>query len=514
MQDKFYITTPIYYASGSPHIGHAFATLYADVIARYKRKADFDVFFLTGLDEHGSKVSEKAEEAGKQPIEFVNELAEKYLDLWKTLQIQNDDFIRTTSENHKIGVYKFIEKINQSGDIYEGYYEGLYCKGCENFVFEKDLINGLCPDHFIKPELIKEKNYFFNLKKYLSIVREKIINNDLKIIPESRKNEIIKIIDSEIPDFSISREKVKWGIRYPYDKYQTIYVWVEALINYVSALGFPDNENYKKFWPVDAHIIGVDINKFHSIFWPALLLSAKAPLPKEIFVHGLFTVNGQKMSKALGNVIDPISVVNKFGSDATRYLLLSQFPASEHGDIKESEFVEKYNADLANGIGNLFERIFIMFVKYGDNKKIETDISDLEIKKTFEGNFKNYESHMDNFQLFEALKEIFSFVRFLDKYINEKSPWELYKHYRSINPVMNNYYMGRIVSFFTKNNKESKDEIDKILSDLVLSAERIILLLEPFMPSKMEIARNFLDKLKSGEIKPDEKLNLFPRALS
>lgn len=514
MQDKFYITTPIYYASGNPHIGHAFTTLYADVVARRKRKAGFEVFFLTGLDEHGSKVSEKAEEAGKQPIEFVNELAEKYLDLWKTLQIQNDDFIRTTSEKHKIGVYKFIEKISQSGDIYEGYYEGLYCKGCENFVFEKDLINGLCPDHFVKPELIKEKNYFFNLKKYLPIVREKIINNDLKIIPESRKNEIIKIIDSGIPDFSITREKVKWGIDYPYDKAQKIYVWVEALMNYVSALDFPDGENYKKFWPVNAHIIGVDINKFHSVFWPALLLSVKAPLPKKIFVHSLFTVNGQKMGKALGNVIDPAVVVNKFDSDAARYLILSQFPASEHGDIKEGEFVEKYNADLANGIGNLFERIFTMVVKYGDVKKIKIDIFDSEIKKTFEGNFKNYESYMENFQLFEALKEIFSFVRFIDKYINEKSPWELYKHYRLINPVINNSYIGRIVPLSTKNNEELKNEIDEILSDLMLGVEKIILLLEPFMPSKMKFARNFLDKLKSGGIKPDEKLNLFPRALS
>ena len=493
MKQKFYITSPIYYASGSPHIGHAFTNIYIDVIARYKRKADFDVLFLTGMDEHGSKIAQKAESVGKNPQEFVDELSEKYLDLWKKLQIKNDDFIRTTSERHKKGVLEFIKKLYESGDIYQDDYEGLYCIGCENFILEKDLVNGLCPDHLQKPETIKEKNYFFNLKKYLPKIKEKILSGELEIFPESRKNETLNIINMDIPNFSITRERVKWGIPFPYDKKQTIYVWVEALMNYISALDsnldFWKGEKFKKFWPVDAHIIGAEINKFHTIFWPALLMSVNLPLPQKIFIHGLFTINGQKMSKTLGNAIDPIDLINKFSSDATRYLLLSQFSALEHGDIKESEFIVKYNADLANGVGNLFERIFAMFLKYGDNKKINNKIADLEIKKVFDEVSKKYNFYMDNFQLFEALKEIFSFVRYLDKYINEKSPWDLYK----------------------KNGPSL--ELDKILSDLILSAEKIILLFEPFMPAKMEESKNFADKLKSGLLDAENKLNLFPRIL-
>ncbi|MEK7634265.1 MAG: methionine--tRNA ligase [Patescibacteria group bacterium] len=487
MKQKFYITSPIYYASGAPHIGHAFTTVYADVISRYKREAGFDVLFLTGMDEHGSKIAQKAQDAKKTPQEFVDELAEKYLDLWKKLQIKNDDFIRTTSERHKKGVKEFVEKLYQSGDIYSGDYEGLYCVGCENFILEKDLANGFCPDHLQKPEIIKEKNYFFNLKKYLPQIKEKIISKELEIFPESRKNESLNIIDMDISDFSITRERVKWGIPFPYDEKQTIYVWVEALMNYVSALDFPDSEKFNKFWPADAHIIGAEINKFHTIFWPALLISVNLPLPKKIFIHGLFTVNGQKMSKTLGNAINPIDLINKFGSDATRYLLLSQFSALEHGDIKESEFAVKYNADLANGVGNLFERIFSMFLKYGDNKKIKAEIFDLEIKKALDENFKNYDSYINDFKLFEALKEVFYFVRYLDKYINEKSPWVLHKE------------------------NGSSAELDKILSDLVLAVEKIIELFEPFMPAKMEESKDFVDKLKSGLLNTENKLSLFPR---
>lgn len=508
MQQKFYITSPIYYASGSPHIGHAFTTIYADVVARYKRKAGFDVLFLTGMDEHGSKIAQKAEMVGKTPQEFVDELAEKYSDLWLKFQIKNDDFIRTTSEKHKKGVLEFIKKLYDSGDIYQDDYEGLYCVGCENFILEKDLIDGVCPDHLAKPEIVKEKNYFFKLKKYLPLIKEKILSGELKIFPESRKNEALNIIDMDIPDFSITRERVKWGIPFSYDEKQIIYVWVEALINYISALDFPDGEKFKKFWPADAHIIGAEINKFHTIFWPALLMSANLPLPKRIFIHGLFTVNGQKMSKTLGNVINSIDLINKFGSDATRYLLLSQFSALEHGDIKESEFAVKYNADLANGVGNLFERIFSMFLKYGETKKINDEIFDSEIKNSFDEISKNYNSYMESFQLFEVLKEIFSFVRYLDKYINEKSPWELYKKYRLNKGNNNKYYSGRIMSL--KNN-ESRDKIDKILSDLILSVEKIILLLEPFMPEKMEESKKFVDKLKLGLLNVENKLSLFPR---
>ncbi len=484
MREKFYITTPIYYASGEPHIGHAFTTVYADVITRHKRLKNFDVFFLTGVDEYGSKIAEKAKIAGKNPQEYVDEISEKYVNLWKLLQIQNDDFIRTTSEKHKEGVLKFMEKLQEAGDVYVGDYEGLYCVGCENFILGKDLANGLCPDHLTKPEIVKEKNYFFNLKKYLLLIKEKILSDEIKIIPESRRNETLKMLESDLPDFSISREKVQWGISFPYDKQQTIYVWIEALMNYVSALDFPDGAKFQKYWPADVHIIGAEINKFHTIFWPALLLSARMPLPKKIFIHGLFTVNGQKMSKTLGNVVDPISLIDKFGSDATRYLLVSQFPASEHSDIKESEFDEKYNADLANGVGNLFERVFAMVVKYIGINEIGRDEEAIKIiGKTKE----KYDSRMDNLQLYEALKEVLILAKFLDKYITEKQPWKLYK------------------------NNKTNPEIAKILNSLIFGVEEIIRFLSPFMPNKMKNAEDFLVQLKSGSIGANDKLNLFPR---
>ncbi len=475
--NKFYITTPIYYASGEPHIGHAFAVIFADVIARYKRQKGFDVFFLTGTDEHGSKIAEKAKAAGKNPQEYVDEISKLYADLWKSLQIQNSDFIRTTSEKHKAGVEKFIEKLWQAGDIYQGEYEGLYCAGCENFILEKDLANGLCPDHLLKPELVKEKNYFFNLKKYIPFIKEKIGNNELKIIPESRKNEILNILSANLPDFSVTREKVQWGIPFPYEKEQIIYVWADALTNYLSGLDFPDGEKFKKYWPADAHIIGADINKFHSIYWPALLMSAGIALPRKIFVHGLFTVNGQKMSKTLGNVIDPKVLIEKFGPDATRYLLLSQFPAFEHGDINENGFMEKYNADLANGVGNLFGRVFAMARRF----EIKESGLDNEVVKIINETKEKYEKWMENFQLFEALKEVFVLVKFLDKYINEKQPWK------------------------------SPENLPQILNSLLSGVEEIIVLLSPFMPQKMEAANDFLNRLKSGKIQPDEKLGLFPR---
>lgn len=471
MSNKFYITTPIYYASGKPHIGHAFSTLYADVLARYHKSFGKEVFFSVGMDEHGAKIAEKAKEENKTPQEFVDEISKSYIDAWKTLNIEYSDFIRTTSPKHKKTVNEFIKKIYSADDIYEGIYEGLYCIGCEKFLTQKELVNGVCPDHLTAPQEIKEKNYFFNLKKYLPKIRERIKSDELRIKPESRKNEILNIIDSGISDFSITREKEKvgWGIPFPYDDSQVIYVWLDALVNYLGP---------KDFWPADLHVIGADINKFHAIFWPGLLLSAGLPLPKNIFVHGLFTINGQKISKSLGNVIDPFALIEKFGVDATRYLLLSQFPASEHGDIKESEFEVKYNADLANGIGNLFERVFTMIKHPMSHKTCES--SDVEIKKT-EIKYKNY---MENYQLFEALREVLLFAKKLDGYITETQPWVL-----------------------AKNNDP---KLGEVLNYLFCGVEKIIDWLKPFLPEKMEIAKNYAQKIKSGNY-PEEKLGLFPR---
>lgn len=470
MSTKFYITTPIYYASGRPHIGHAFAAIYVDVLARYHKSLGKEVFFSVGTDEYGAKIAEKAKQENKTPQEFVDEISKSYIDAWSALNIKYSDFIRTTSQEHKKEVEEFIKKIYDAGDIYEGVYEGLYCVGCEKFLTEKELINGICPDHLTAPQKIKEKNYFFNLKKYLPEIRRKIENGGLKITPESRKNEILNIIDSGIADFSITREKEKvgWGIPFPYDDTQIIYVWAEALVNYLHA---------KEFWPADLHIVGADINKFHSIFWPGLLLSAGLSLPKNIFVHGLFTINNQKISKTIGNIIDPLDMVEKFGVDATRYLLLSQFPASEHGDIKEVEFITKYNADLANGIGNLFERVFTMVKNY----KIKINSESLLLSDDTEKRYKNY---MENFQLFEALREIFLFAKKLDGYITETQPWVL-----------------------AKNNDP---KLEEVLNYLFCGTEKIIEWLEPFMPEKIKVAKDYAQRIKSGDY-PEEKLGLFPR---
>jgi methionyl-tRNA synthetase len=476
--NKFYLTTPIYYATERPHIGHAFATIYADVIGRYNRLKGKQVFFSVGTDEHGAKIAEKAASENKTPQDYVDEISSHYKKTWQALNINYDDFIRTTEERHKKGVLEFIKRLVASGSVYKDKYEGLYCVGCENFLTEKELVNGLCPAHLKPPVKVSEENFFFNLNKYLPLIRGKIENGELKIAPESRRNETLKLLEGGIPDFSISREKVKWGIGYPDEQNQVIYVWVEALMNYLTVLDFPDGEKYKKFWPADLHIIGAEINKFHTIFWPALLLALNEKLPKEIFIHGLFTVNGQKMSKTLGNVIVPLEMIKKFGSDATRYLLLSQFPASEHGDIKEENFAEKYNADLANGVGNLFERIFTMSGDYGDYGVQEIDS---EIKSFQEKTETEYFQKMENYRLYEALTTVFSFIKKLDQYINQTEPWRLLK------------------------NKNS--EVEKILATLIFGAENIIKWLKPFMPEKMERAENYLKEAKFRT----EKLNLFPR---
>ena len=486
MKEKFYVTTPIYYASGKPHIGHAFATLYADVIARYWKQKGRDVFFSTGTDEHGSKIYEKARSAGKKPQEFVDEIALEYKKAWAALGIEYDGFIRTTSEPHKAAVREFIKRLWEAGDIYEGFYEGLYCPECEDFITEKKLKNGLCPEHLREPEKIKEKNYFFNLQKFLPRVREALASGELEVVPQSRRNEMLSIIDGGIPDFSITREKVKHGIPFPYDESQVVYVWADALVNYLSVLGYPEGENFKKFWPADLHIIGVEINKFHSIFWPAMLLSARLPLPRKIFVHGLFTVNGQKMSKTLGNVIDPVELVGRFGQDAARWLILSQFPAEEHGDIKESEFVQRYNGNLSHGIGNLFERVFAMAVNYGFNmERNNRDSRSAEVEKRVE----LYYQYMESCKLFEALAEVFALAKMADRYIAEKKPYLIFKE------------------------EGLSEELKQSLSFLLYILDKISECLAPFMPLAYKKIADYRLKIKEGKAGKGaerQKLNLFP----
>ncbi len=409
---KFYITSSIVYTNASPHIGFALEVIQADVIARYHRLLGEDTFFLTGTDEHGAKIAKAAKEEGKTPEKFTEEIAKKAEDLKKTLNLSNDDFIRTTDqERHWPGVEKVWLKLKENDDIYKKKYKGFYCLGCEAFVTEKDLVDGKCPIHKETPEIVEEENYFFRLSKYSKQVEKAIEENEIKIIPEARKNEILSFIREGVKDVSISRarEKLKWGIPVPDDESQTVYVWLEALINYISALDYQKNgEKFKRYWPADVHCVGKDIFRFHILLWPAMLFSLGLALPKTEFVHGFITVGGQKMSKSLGNVIDPFSLVKKYGTDAVRYFLLREISPTEDGDFTYEKFEGRYNSDLASGLGNLVARVLTMAEEI--NPKFQApmtnQIPNPSFQRTIDKTWENYKTSLDNFKFNETLSSI------------------------------------------------------------------------------------------------------------
>lgn len=423
---KFYITTPIYYINAEPHIGSAYPTIASDVLARYHRLRGDEVWFLTGSDEHGAKMVEAATAAGKEPQEFCDDMSAKFQMLWDELDISNDDFIRTTSDRHKAGVSKLLTKLKEADAIYEGEYEGYYCQGCEAFKTERELVDGKCPDHHTKPQMISEKNYFFNLKKYLPELERLIDEDKIQILPASKKKEVLGLFKQEISDFSISRSSLKWGIPLPWDDSQVAYVWADALSNYITALGYgeEDDSKVKRFWPADVHIVGKDIIKFHCIFWPAMLIAAGIEPPKAVYAHGFFTVDGLKMGKSMGNVIDPNNLIKEFGTDATRYLLLSQFPFGQDGDIKASQFVIQYNSDLANGIGNFASRVTAMAEKYFSGV-VPTHSNELKIQ--VEKIWQEYETALDNFQVDGAIEAIKKIQTLGDGFVESQKPWELAK---------------------------------------------------------------------------------------
>lgn len=482
-KNRILITTPIYYVNDKPHIGHAYTTLAADVLARFFRTQGKEVFFLTGTDEHGSKIAESAEKMGKSPKQLCNENSQLYKEAWRNLNVKYDYFTRTTDKKHEKAVKKFVEQLKEKGAIYERNYEGLYCIGCEKFLISQELINGLCLYHKTKPQKISEKNYFFQLKNCLKKVEKAIINNKLEIQPFSAKQEVLGLFKQNLDDFSISRQKerVKWGIEVPFDSEQTIYVWIDALVNYISAIGYGNNiKEFKKWWDDSyvIHLLGRDILKFHAIYWPAMLIAGGIKLPDQEFIHGFFTINNQKMSKTLGNVIDPNKLLDKFGADAARYLLLSQFPFGSDGNIQETKFEEQYNSNLANGLGNLIERTFALLRKY--NYKAHPLKS---ATKEFENNFKKHEEEyyycMNNLDLFKALENAFSLTREIDKYINKKKPWSI--------PL------------------DKSKEINTILTNLLSGLRKIVVFLEPFIPSKLDLVKK---RINEGDF---SKINLFPR---
>ncbi|MBI2054193.1 MAG: methionine--tRNA ligase [Candidatus Staskawiczbacteria bacterium] len=467
---KFYITTSIPYTNALPHIGFALEIIQADVIARYYRLLGFDVFFLTGTDEHGQKTLKAAEFLGKDPKVYADEISQKFKDLKQLLNLSNDDFIRTTDEKrHLPSVYKLWERYKENGDIYKKKYKGFYCSGCEAFKTKKELLGNKCSIHQKEVEMVEEENYFFKLSKYLPEVKKNIKSGSIKIIPETKKNEILNMIEQGPEDISFLRLKDKyWGWPVPGDETQAFYVWQDALPNYISAIGYDENSGeFKKYWPADVHFIGKDIVKFHAIFWPAMLLSAGLPLPKSIFIHGFITVNGQKMSKSLGNVIDPFELVKKYGTDAVRYYLLREIPAAEDGDFTYEKFTQRYNADLAGGLGNLLARV----LGIAQNLKIKKSKATKKTEEKIKRIKRNYESALKNFKFNEALASIWDLISYCDKYINEEKLWE------------------------TKNQGA--------ISDLFYALHNTAEFLNPFLPETSEKIRQAL--------KAKERTALFPK---
>ena len=476
---KFYITTPIYYVNDKPHIGHAYCTIAADVIARWHRLRGEEVFYLTGTDEHGEKVVLAAKNAGKTPKEFVDGIVVQYDKLWKTLNISYDYFIRTSDPKHERIVANVVERIMANGDIYKGVYEGWYCVPDESFWTDLQLKDGKCPDCGRDVKKVKEETYFFKLSKYQDRLLKFYEDNPGFLSPKFRSKEIINRVKGGLRDMSMTRATIKWGVPFPQDKSHTIYVWIDALFNYISALDWPDGDKFKTFWPADVHLIGKEINWFHSVIWPALLFSAAIEPPKKVFAHGWWTINGQKISKSLGNAIDPIALTKKYSVDAFRYALLREMPLGDDGNFSEKTMVQRLNNELASELGNLVNRTLTIAERFDGEIKGQPELA-------YALDVKRIDNLIDTMDTFGALNEIFAFIRSANKYVNDNEPWKL-----------------------------SGDRLGAVLYNLLEAVRIIGILTQPFMPATTDKLnaqlgigagmlkdcefREFVGKVKKGE---------------
>ena len=464
MNKKYYITTPIYYPSAEFHIGHCYTTIIADAIARYKRLSGFDVFFQTGTDEHGLKIENKAKAAGVTPKEYVDKIIENAKDLWKSLGISYDFFIRTTDDFHVEKVQQIFKKLYDQGDIYKSEYQGLYCVPCESFWTETQLVDGKCPDCGRDVQLVSEESYFFRLSKYQKKLEEYYETHPDFIEPVSRKNEMLNnFIKPGLEDLCVSRTSFKWGIPVSFDEKHVIYVWIDALTNYITGLGYPEETDlFKKHWPADLHLVGKEIVRFHTIIWPAILMALDLPLPKQVFGHGWLVIDGGKISKSVGNYKDPREYIDDYGVDAVRYFALREVPFGSDGNFSEEALITRTNADLVNVLGNLISRTVQMAIKYFDGKVENKKVFD-EIDNTLLTSVQNLKTvvdeKMDNLKINEALEEIFDVLRKCNKYVDDTTPWILAK------------------------DENLKDRLETVIYNLLNSIRICAILLQAFIPS-------------------------------